>query len=138
MGRDKNIESPEVLWEHFLRYKTWTKSNPRLKEDYVGKDADRVMRHLERPLTFVGFEVYLRNQAVICDLGDYKSNKDNRYTEYATIIRACESEISQDLIDGALVGQYAQNIVARLQGLVDKQERKVTKVGKDLEDEKYD
>lgn len=122
MGKPKYIETPEKLWELYNQYKEWTKENPILKQDFVGKDADEVYRRLERPLSFEGFEVYLREQDVICDLGDYDRNKDGRYQDYATIIRACKKDIEVNQFNGATVGIFQQNIIARKLGLVDKKE----------------
>lgn len=125
-GRPKNIESPHSLLELFKQYQQYCKDNPILKEDYVGKDAKRVYRELERPLTWVGFECYLSDMEIINDLGDYESNKDGRYEEYATIISRIKKYIEQDQFSGAAVGIYQQNIIARKLGLVDKQENQMS------------
>lgn len=125
-GRPKNIESPHSLLELFKQYQQYCKDNPILKEDYVGKDAKRVYRELERPLTWVGFECYLSDMEIINDLGDYESNKDGRYEEYATIISRIKKYIEQDQFSGAAVGIYQQNIIARKLGLVDKHENNMS------------
>ena len=39
MGKHKYIETPEILWEHFLSYKKEVKINPILVKDWVGKDT---------------------------------------------------------------------------------------------------
>jgi hypothetical protein len=128
VGRPKNIESPEQLWKLFRSYRTWAKENPYEKQDFVGKDADEVTRKLERPLSWVGFEVYLFERMIISDLGDYERNKENRYAEFTTIIRAIKAYIEQDQFEGASVGVYKENIIARKLGLADKQEaRQVVK-----------
>jgi DNA-packaging protein gp3 len=133
VGRPKLIESPQQLWLLFRKYKEWAKANPRKKEDFVGKDGNRVDRKLERPLTFVGFEAYLFERMIITDLGDYERNKDNRYAEFATIIRAIKNVIETDQFEGASVGIYQHNIIARKLGLADKQEsRQVDKDGNDI------
>lgn len=122
MGRNKYIETPEKLLELFNQYQEWVKNNPRLKEDYVGKDADRVMRQLERPLSWVGFESWLFKEGIISDLSDYEENKNNSYTDYLPIVRTIKKIIETDQFEGAIVGQYQQNIIARKLGLVDKKE----------------
>lgn len=134
MGKPKYIESPEKLAEYFQSYVEWTNKNPVLKEDYVGKDADRVERQLKRPLSWVGFEVWLYKGGIISDLNDYEQNTNNSYTDYQPIIRAIKKIIETDQFDGATVGIYQQNIIARKLGLVDKKEVeqikiKVTKKG---------
>jgi hypothetical protein len=133
VGRPKNIESPEQLWKLFRQYRKHAKDNPYLKQDFVGKDADEVERRLERPLTFVGFEVYLMERMIINDLADYERNKDGRYAEFANIIRAIKKIIEADQFEGAAVGVYKENIIARKLGLADKQEaRQVDKNGNDI------
>lgn len=121
-GRPKNIDSPERLRILFRQYRKWAKDNPYKKQDFVGKDADEVERKLERPLTWVGFEVYLMERMVINDLGDYEKNKDGRYEEFAPIIRAIKNIIEADQFEGACVGIYQHNIIARKQGLTEKAE----------------
>lgn len=133
VGRPRNIESPEELWRLFRLYKDHAKSNPYEKQDFVGKDADEVVRKLERPLSWVGFEVYLYERLIINDLGDYERNKENRYAEFTTIVRAIKAYIEQDQFEGASVGIYKENIIARKLGLADKQEaRQVDKDGNDI------
>jgi hypothetical protein len=133
VGRPKNIESPEQLWLLFRQYMKWAKENPRTKQDFVGKDGNEIERMLERPLTWVGFEVYCLERMIISDLGDYERNKENRYAEFATIVRAIKRYIEQDQFEGAAVGLYKENIIARKLGLADKQEnRQVDENGKDI------
>lgn len=118
-GRPKLIQSPEHLLQLFKDYQDFCKDNPILKEDYVGKDAMRVFRQLERPLTWVGFECYLSDMEIIQDLGDYERNKEGRYEEFTTIISRIKKYIESDQFSGAAVGIYQQNIIARKLGLSD-------------------
>lgn len=120
MGRDKNIESPELLWELFKAYEKKAKSEPIKVQDYVGKDGLEVQRERERPLTIEGFEDYLFEEEVINDLGDYLSNKEGRYTEFAAICRAIRRKCRKDQIEGGMAGIYNPSITQRLNGLVDK------------------
>lgn len=126
MGKNKYIKTPEILAEHFKSYVEWVDNNPVLKEDYVGKDAERVDRRLKRPLSWVGFEVWLYKEGIISDLSDYEENKNGSYTEFLPIIRALKKIIETDQFDGAVVGVYQQNIIARKLGLVEKREETQT------------
>lgn len=130
MSRDKAIESPEKLRELFEEYKAWAKENPYKWHDFVGKDAEEVWKRRERPLTWIGFEVYLNKQGILQHLGHYEQNTGDAYTDYLPILRALKAECHQDMIDGASAGVYNQNIAARITGLVDKKEldKKVTKI----------
>lgn len=122
MSKKKYIETPEKLWGLFISYREWAKSNPRLKEDYVGKDADRVERKLERPLSWVGFECWLYENDIISELSDYEQNQGESYTAYLPIISHIKKCIQADQTEGAAVGLYQQNIIARMLGLVDKKD----------------
>lgn len=120
MGRNKYIETPERMWELFKEYELHTKQNPIIVEDYVGKDAELVKRKKEVPLTVDGFEDYLFENGVINDLGDYFSNKDGRYSNYATICRAIKRKCRKDQINGGMAGIYNPSITQRLNGLTEK------------------
>ena len=39
MGRKKNIETPDKIWELFEAYREEVKSNPRKRHVFVGKDG---------------------------------------------------------------------------------------------------
>lgn len=122
VGRPKDIESPEKLLEYFQEYKKSTKGNPFTVTDWVGKDADKVERPKEKPLTIEGFECYLYDQDIIGDLGDYFSNKDGRYSEFTTICSRIKKEVRSDQIAGGMAGIYNPSITQRLNGLVEKSE----------------
>lgn len=122
MAKTKYIETPEKLWQIFKQYTEYTKSRPFKVKDWVGKDAFEVERERERPLTMEGFEMYCFDKDIISDLGDYFSNKDNRYSEYATICSRIRQAIRQDQIEGGMAGMYNPSITQRLNGLADKKE----------------
>lgn len=116
----KNIETPEKMWQLFLDYMVNIKNNPKTKNDFAGKDAEEVIKKLERPLTMEGFENHLFNNDIITDASDYFENKDNRYADYLPICRAIRRMIKQDQIEGGMVGIYNPSITQRLNGLAEK------------------
>ena len=122
VGRPKSIETPELMYNYFKAYINLTKSNPFEVKDWVGKEAKEVNRQKEKPLTLEGFENYCFKKGIINDLGDYFSNKDERYTEFATICSRIRKMIRQDQIEGGMANIYNSSITQRLNGLVDKQE----------------
>ncbi|CAL2056007.1 terminase small subunit [Tenacibaculum sp. 190524A05c] len=122
MGKNKYIKTPEKMLELFNEYKKHVKDNPRKKVDFKGKDAEKVIYDLEVPLTMEGFENYVFEKGVINDLGDYFSNKNNKYSEYSTICSRIKNIIRQDQIEGGMVNIYNPSITQRLNGLVDKKE----------------
>jgi len=121
MGKPKYIETPCRLAELFEAYKQWVQLNPWIIDDFVGKDGKRVERKKQIPLTWFSFEKWLRDNQILCELSNYLSNKDDRYSDYAPIIRAIKNEIYDHKYIGAVVGAFQQNIIARDLGLVEKQ-----------------
>lgn len=119
MPTNKNIESPELLYSHFEKYKRYCKENPKRQSFWSSKSDKEVSISKEVPYTWDGFEIWLRKNKVISRLDDYKADKDGRYTEYAYIIRAIDQEIRSDKMDGAYAGVFQHNIVARDLGLSD-------------------
>ena len=124
MGRNKAIETPELMLQYFTEYCEYAKANPIKVHDFVGKDGDEVYRLRERPLTIEGFENYCYNQGVISDLGRYFSNHDNAYEDFRTICSRIKKTIRQDQIEGGMAGVYNPSITQRLNSLVEKSENK--------------
>ena len=122
-GRKKNIETPEILWDLFIKYKTQVKENPIKVQDYVGKDGDVVWREKEKPLTMVGFQNYLDDNDIITDVTDYFENKDNRYKDFIRICSRIKRNIQDDQISGGMVGIYNPSITQRLNNLIEKVEQ---------------
>lgn len=124
MAKHKYIETPDKMWELFEAYKNEIKSNPILVEDYVGKDAERVMREREHPLIMEGFECYVMNNTQITypDLSEYFEGKNESYANYFPICSRIKREIRHDQIKLGLANVINPSITQRLNGLVDKKE----------------
>lgn len=119
-GRDKLFATPELLWESACEYFEWCDSNPVLKEDYVGKDAQRVHREMQRPYTISGLCVYL--DASRAWWNEFRSNTNQ---DFLIVLTRIEEIIYSQKFDGAAVGVFNQSIIARDLGLVEKTESKV-------------
>lgn len=131
VGRPKAFDSPEDMLKTFKAYKEYIKENPFLVKDWVGKDAEKVERPKEKPLTKEGFTNYCEDQGIITDLTDYFENKEGRYKEFIQVCSRIQREIRQDQIEGGMAGLYNPSITQRLNSLVEKSE--VTgKDGKDI------
>lgn len=152
MGRHKNIETPDKMFELFNEYRKEVKENPiyiieqkkastnfkiygnadvsSLKEEIEDASKPIVELPTQRPLTLEGFENFCFEKGVINDLGDYFSNKNNAYSDFSTICIRIRKIIRQDQIEGGMVGIYNPSITQRLNNLVDKQD--LTTNGKDM------
>lgn len=127
VGRPKNIESPEVMWQLFTEYVETIKANPIIKNDFTGKDADEVFKKLERPLTMEGFDNYCFDIGVISGTDHYFANLDGRYKEFVSICSRIRRRIRQDQIEGGMSGIYNPSITQRLNNLVERVQEDGTK-----------
>lgn len=123
-GRDKLLKSPELVWEAACEYFQWCTDNPILKEDYVGKDAERVMRQLPRPFTLHGLATYLD-----CDTETFNKLKEEK--DFIDVYTRIRSIIYTQKFEGAAAGIFNHNIIARDLGLVEKKEDNVSISGVD-------
>lgn len=115
MAKHKYIKSSEEMEKLFEDYVKETKSKPRKKMVFVGKDGRADYELLETPLTMEGFRVYCFNK-VGC-VKHYFDNTDKRYEDYSTICSHIKERIRRDQIEGGMVGQYNPSITQRLNGL---------------------
>lgn len=128
----KNIESPELLWELFEAYVKHEANSPMFKVEYVGKDGDEKNTPLQVPITFEGFECYLANEGIINDLGDYSSDKDERYKDYATIIQRIRKNCFVQNFKGAAVGLFSATLISRKLGLTEKTSNENTNINRNI------
>ena len=124
MGRYKLIESPDKMWELFEQYKKWVNNNPILIEDYVGKDADRVLRQKPRCFTMEGFDNYVFELGICDGLQNYFANTNEVYSNFLSICSRIRQAIRQNQIEGGMAGVFNPSITQRLNSLVEKQETK--------------
>jgi hypothetical protein len=117
MGKHKYIETPEKLWEMFEAYENTYKKNPRVIDKAL-QSGKVVQEKLRVPLTYEGFETFCYEQGVTVDsLLWYNVGE---FDAFVSIVTRIKEEIRNDQVEGALVGQYQQNIVARLNNLTEK------------------
>jgi hypothetical protein len=111
---------PEELEAYFEQYKEWVAENPILVQDYVGKDGTEVNRKKNRPLTFDGFEIWLRKNSKIKCCQHILDNVKSAYNEFIDVSRYIKASVKADQIEGGMAGIYNPNITARLNGLTEK------------------
>jgi len=121
VGRPRNLDSPEQLYELFIKYKTDVKANPRIKSVFGGKEFEERAEPLERPLTMDGFEVFCWDE--VGQVEDYFYNRGKKYNDFSAICSRIRKEIREDQITGGMVGQYNASITQRLNGLKEQVEQ---------------
>ena len=136
-GRDKLFATPELLWEAACEYFEWCEQNPILKQDFKGKDADLVNYELDIPFTLTGLCLYLgTNQAYFRQFKDSLTVESGKkqtqiQKDFSTVITRIEETIYTQKYNGAAVGIFNANIIARDLGL--KEQTDVTSKGDKLE-----
>ena len=120
-GKDKNLKTPQQLWELACDYFQWCVDNPLQEEKgfaYQGYITKENFDKL-RAFTWKGFELLLAEKAILCDINDYKKCKDGRYKDYAHIIRRIGNVIYEQKFTGAAADLLNPNLIARELGLRD-------------------
>jgi DNA polymerase II small subunit/DNA polymerase delta subunit B len=121
VGRPRNLDSPEQLYELFKKYKEDVKANPRIKSVFGGKEFEERAEPLERPLTMEGFEIFCWDNVGCVE--DYFKNTNKAYEDFSPICSRIRKEIREDQITGGMVGQYNASITQRLNNLKEQVEQ---------------
>lgn len=111
-GRDLIFSSPTILWEASCEYFEQTSQRVWIKKDWVGKDAVEVQRESTPPFTLTGLQIFLDINSDTWH--EYKKRKD-----FTAVVRAIEAIIYTQKFEGAAVGAYNANIIARDLGLAE-------------------
>ena len=117
-GRDKIFSNPDILWEACCEYFEATDNRKWVKKDWVGKDAIEVERETETPYTISGLCLFLgidENTWRVYRSGD-------SYKDFFQVVTRVEQIIYTQKFEGATVGAFSANIIARDLGLSDKHE----------------
>lgn len=131
-GRDKLFATPGLLWDAACEYFAWCNKTPWYKNEAVKSGplaGDFIKVPTQKPYSLSGLCLYLD-----CSQNyfrKFKSECDNK--DFITIITRIEEVIETQQFEGAVVGAFNANIIARKLGLSEKVESQITgKDGKDL------
>lgn len=150
-GRDTLFASAELLWKAATEYFNWVDGHPwykveQLKKPYTdenGKTVSIVKVPTARPYTTQGLCLYLNcntkyfnefakelDKKLAATLDEEEKKRVKDFSEILTRIR---ETIFQQKFEGAAVGAFNSNLIARELGIADKQEsRNVDKEGNDV------
>ena len=124
-GRDKLFKSPELLWGAACEYFQWCDNNPweKVETTVRGENTDVKTIPTERPYTVEGFCIY-------CDAsrGWWKEFKRNNHDGFLPITTRIDEIIYKQKFEGAAVGAFNANIIARDLGLADNSNIKANNV----------
>lgn len=117
-GRDKDYANGEELLPVIIEYFQWCVDNPWYKNEVI-KSGDRVGDIIQvptaRPFTLSGLCIHL----VISETTwkTYRKNKD-----FLSVTNWAQTVIDTQQFEGAAVGVFQHQIIARKLGLIDKNE----------------
>lgn len=127
VGTDKMFTTPDDLWVKACEYFDWCDANPWHKTDFIrsGDSAGTIVRlETARPYTIQGLCLYL---GMSDDTFANYSQKEG-YEAYFAICKRIRQVIYTQKFEGAAVGAFNANIIARDLGLVDKKETQQRRV----------
>lgn len=121
-GRDKLFDSPELLWDAACEYFQWCEDNPWEKTETTEKPngIDVKTTPTARPFTMQGLCLYLDCNTKY--FNNFKKQLPENEKDFNYIITRIEETVYKQKYEGAAVGAFNANIIARDLGLVDKNE----------------
>lgn len=118
-GRDKLFATPDLLWDAACEYFQWCDENPWcvIKNKTKGKTKEKEETPTQRPYTLTGFLSYCgANEAY------WRQFKQAEHEGFSTVVSRIENIIETQQLEGAIVGAFNPNIIARKLGLAEKQD----------------
>lgn len=136
-GRDKIFESPKNLWASACEYFEWCDDNPWYRQEAVKAGdhfGETVQSATARPYTIGGLCIFLD----IDENTFERYRKEKAYKDFWGIANKIANIIRTQKFEGAAVGAFNANIIARDLGLAEQQRltaeviRPVLEGGKEL------
>lgn len=119
-GRDKLFTTPDLLWDAACEFFQWCEENPWVKTETTKKPhgEDIKTTPTERPFTLEGLALYCG--ASTDWWRQFKGRLDNeKDKDFVTVVTRIENVIYKQKYEGAAVGAFNANIIARDLGLTD-------------------
>lgn len=121
-GREK-ILTPEELFLLAYDYKKHVDENPTEIEDNKGtKNVNKIK--LNRPYNWSAFELFVFEKTGLVKLEDYRKAEGN-YKDFSEIIHVINNMFFANKFEGAAIGIFKENIIARDLGLKEQTENTI-------------
>ena len=128
-GRDKLFATPELLLESATDYFEWCDNNPWITIESVSSSKDNTVKEkpTQRPYSRSGWYHF-----VGCSDNWLREFKKEASEDFLRVIQEIENFIDNQQWEGATVGVFNANIIARTLGLTDNNKTDLTTNGKDV------
>lgn len=124
-GRDKIFSNADDLWHSAIEYFKYCDDNPWIKYEAIksGEMAGELIPiPVSRPYTLTALCIFLGVNTKY--FSDFKKALKENEEDFSEVVSRIEETIYSQKFEGATVGLFNSNIIARDLGLVDKQETK--------------
>lgn len=118
-GAPRKIESPKELYDLFEDYKRWVNGHPVYRNDFIrtGQNAGEIVQiPCNRPLTEWGFAAHIG----MSRQGLINYGRAEGYEEYFDTYARIRTEMTDQVLVGAINELYNPNLVAKIEGIHDK------------------
>lgn len=137
-GRDRLFGTADLLWIGACEYFNWCDAHPWWKNEAIksGDHAGKIVKvPTARPYTMQGLCLYLDCNLVYFNQFEkaLEGREDSTSKDFSKIVSRIRETIFMQKFEGAAVGAFNANLIARELGIAEKQEaRHVDKEGNDL------
>ncbi len=122
-GRPAKFKNPEALWQAFLDYAQWSANNPMIVQDTKAQrraglrdEKSQYQQTIARPYSLVAFRLHA---GIKRDWDTFKKDYARKSKDFCGVLQAIEQTIRQQQVENAMVGNYKENIVSRINNISD-------------------
>ena len=121
-GRDKIFATPEIMKAACYEYFDYQSTQSWDRVDFKGKEVEEVKIPTSSPFTLAGLCIFLDVNTVYFNHFEkaLKGKDDQESKDFCKVITHVRDIIYNQKFEGAAVGAYNANIIARDLGIVDK------------------
>lgn len=138
-GREKIFKSPEILLQAAYEYFKYNQDHPAFIQEVVksGPKAGTIVKiPTTNPLSIRGLCIYLGVNTTYFNDFERGLKKDEEGAYFSKVISHIKDCIENQMLNGASIGVYKENLIARLVGIADKTNHDLTSKGESIKEDK--
>lgn len=122
-AKNRALKTPEDLWAVACAYFDYTQKSPIQRKEYIKTGplaGTEYTVETPRPFNWSGLSVYASLLGVAANLHRYARNENDMYSEFQEVVGLINDVMFSQKFEGAAIGMYKENIIAREIGLAEK------------------